>query len=243
MTQAPPPTGVSIVMPAFNLAGSIGANIDRTVAAAAGLDDPEIVVVDDGSDDATREEAERAAARHPNVVVSGHRPNQGKGAALLAGFRASRGALVVFLDGDLDIPPEQVPLFLEALAASGADALVGTKQESMDPDTYPAVRRVLSRIFSGTIRLLFRLPVSETQTGLKAFRREALETVMPKLRVMRYTYDLELIVFLHRAGYRIAEAPVQLAEGASSGGVAVGTLWEMGRDTIRIWFRAVLLRR
>ena len=235
--------GVSIVMPAFNLEGAIGANIDRTVAATEMLDDPEIVIVDDGSADATRSEAEAAAARHPVVTVVGHHPNKGKGAALRAGFASARGAVVVFLDGDMDLPPEQVPAFLAAFETSGADALVGTKQGAMEPGRYPLLRRILSRAFSGTIRVLFRLPVSETQTGLKAFRHEALASVMPGLKVMRYTYDLELVVFLNRKGWKIAEAPVELAEGASSGGVSVRTLWEMGRDTLRIWVRTVIGRR
>ncbi len=243
MTQASPPRGVSIVMPAFNLAGSIGANIERTVAATAELEKPEIVVVDDGSSDGTLAQAEAAAARHDNVIAIGHQPNKGKGAALRAGYEQSRGAVVVFLDGDLDLPPEQVPGFLAVKEQTGAAVLVGAKQASMEPGTYPLLRRVLSRIFAGTIKMMFRLPIDETQTGLKAFDRTALDEVMPRLRVMRYTYDLELIVFLHRRGYSIEETPVELAEGASSGGVTLGTLWEMGRDTFRIWVRAVILRR
>lgn len=243
MSEASRPRGVSIVMPAFNLEGAIGANIDRTVVATAALVDPEIIVVDDGSVDATMAEAEAAAARYDHVTVVGHHPNRGKGAALRSGFRETSGAIVVFLDGDMDLPPEQVPEFVAKLEDSGVDALVGAKQEAMEPGRYPLVRRILSRTFAGTIKLLFRLPVSETQTGLKAFRREPLGDVIPGLRVMRYTYDLELLVFMHRRGYRIAEAPVELAEGASSGGVSVRTLWEMGRDTLRIWIRTIFSRR
>jgi len=240
MTRPPTVAGrVSVVMPSYRLAKTIEANIDRTVEALAALDDFEIVVVDDGSDDGTGDAARLAAAHHPPVSVLSYPTNRGKGAALQRGFEDTSGATVVFLDGDLDLPPEQVPGFLAAFEEQDVDALVGAKQRAMSPGTYPAMRRVLSRVFSGTIRVLFRLPVSETQTGLKAFRRKPLEDFLPDLEVKRYTFDLELLVKMQRAGYRIGEAPVTLAAGASATGVSLRTLWEMGRDTAITWLRSL----
>ncbi|MDX1450186.1 MAG: glycosyltransferase family 2 protein, partial [Acidimicrobiia bacterium] len=167
----PPTSGVSILLPAYNLETSIASSIDRVVAATVALDDVEIIVCDDGSEDDTRRAAETAAAGHGNVVVVGHRPNQGKGAALQTAFAASTKPTVVFLDADMDLPPEQVPGFVAAMHDRSVDALVGTKQEAMEPGRYPGYRRLLSKVFSGVIMLLFNLPVEETQTGLKAFRR------------------------------------------------------------------------
>lgn len=229
-------------MPAYNLAGSIATNIERVVAATSSITGVEIVVADDGSVDETREQAEAVASRFENVTIVSLSPNQGKGAALQAAFAASTNETIVFLDADLDLPPEQVPAFAARLGNESLDALVGTKQEAMEPGRYPIARRLLSRIFSGVIRLLFSLPVGETQTGLKAFRRAPLEDVLPSLKIKRYTYDLELIVALNRKGYTIGEAPVELAEGASDAGVSVRTLWEMGRDTVRIWLRTIVRR-
>jgi glycosyltransferase involved in cell wall biosynthesis len=226
-------------MPAYRLAATIGANIDRTVTALAAIDDLEIVVVDDGSDDGTGEAARTTAARYAEVSVVSYATNRGKGGALQRGFAETSGATVVFLDGDLDLPPEQVPGFVTQFDVRDVDALVGAKQRAMSPGTYPALRRVLSRIFSVTIRVLFRLPVSETQTGLKAFRRKPLEDFLPELEVKRYTFDLELLVRMQRAGYHIDEAPVVLAQGASATGVSLRTLWEMGRDTVATWVRSL----
>jgi glycosyltransferase involved in cell wall biosynthesis len=242
MSDRSPSIDISIVMPAYNLEEQIAANIDRTVLATSELGPVEIVVVDDGSADGTLVAAREAASRYNEVRIVSHSPNRGKGAALQAGFGASSGTEVVFLDGDLDLPPEQVPGFVQQFRLADVDALVGAKQTSMEPGSYPLMRRILSRLFSLAIRLMFRLPVRETQTGLKVFRREALETVMPRLRLMRYTYDLELVVSLHRGGYRIEEAPVELSVGASAGGVTLRTLWEMGRDTLRIWLRSIFRR-
>ena len=242
MPDESPRAGLSILMPAFNLADTIGTNISRTVAATSALEDIEIIVIDDGSADDTRSKAEGAATNFNTVRVVGHTPNQGKGAALQAGFAVSSGSIVLFLDGDLDLPPEQIPAFLEVFRVSDVDGLVGKKQGAMEPGSYPLLRRLLSRTFSGVINLLFRLPVRETQTGLKVFYREPLVEVLPHLRVKRYSYDLELLVRLHRRGYTLQEAPVELAMGASASGVSVGTLWEMGRDTLRIWLRTIIGR-
>ena len=239
----PPPTRLSVLMPCYQLAGTIAGNIDRVVAALAQEDGVEIVVADDGSTDGTRREAEQAAARHPGVLVVANPQNAGKGRALQRAFAASSGEVVVFLDGDLDLPPEQIPAMVAELRRGGWDALVGAKRAALVGGGYPWVRRVLSRAFAALIRLAFRLPVSETQTGLKAFRRAPLEQALPKVQIARYSFDVELILLLRRAGCRLAEFPVTLEVQPSPSRVTAGTVWEMGRDTARLWYRAILRRR
>ena len=169
--------------------------------------------------------------------------NEGKGRALQRAFAASSGDTIVFLDGDLDLPPEQVPTFMARLTDHDLDALLGAKRDAMVSGGYPAKRRVLSRVFSAVTRVAFRLPTIETQTGLKAFRRAPLEATLPHVEISRYSFDLELVVRLHRAGYRIEEAPVELDVQASTSRVTIGTLGEMGRDTIALWFRSLRWRR
>ena len=235
----PPAKGLSILMPAYNLEGVISHSIERVARVSVGLGEVEIIVCDDGSFDKTRSEAVMAAQRVERVTVVHHDANQGKGAALMTAFGASTMPTVVFLDADMDLPPEQLGPLLAMFHKSRADVLVGLKQSAMEPGRYPGYRRVLSKLFSGAIRVLFRLPVEETQTGLKVFTRDALASVIPKLSVERYAFDLELVVALRRAGFDIIGAPVELADGASNRGVSARTLWEMGRDTIRVWFRAV----
>jgi len=199
----------------------------------------EVIVADDGSTDGTRAAAEAAAARHPHVLVVANPQNAGKGRALQRAFAASSGEIVVFLDGDLDLPPEQVPAMVAELRRGGYDALLGAKRAALVAGGYPLTRRILSRAFSAVVRVAFRLPVAETQTGLKAFRREPLAAALPRVRIRRYTFDLELVVRLHRAGCRLGEYPVELAVQASTSKVTAGTLWEMGRDTLVLWFRTL----
>jgi glycosyltransferase involved in cell wall biosynthesis len=195
----------------------------------------QVIVVDDGSDDGTYEQAQGAATGVPRSLVVRHHLNRGKGAALQTGTAVAEGSTVIFLDGDLDLPPTQLPGLLQVFVESNADVLVGAKQPGMKGGGYPWKRRALSRLFSFVTRTLFRLPVEETQTGLKIFKRPVLETVFADLAIYGYAFDLELLVRAHRAGARIIQTPVELKIGASSTPLRLSTLWEMGRDTIRIF--------
>lgn len=235
-TPEPSLGGVSVVMPAYRLEGRIGDNLRRTIEVLGGLPDLEIVVSDDGSDDGTTAEAVAAAAELPGASVVVSAVNRGKGAAFADGFNATTGDVIVLLDADLDLPPEQLPQLLERFARSPADVLAGTKRIAMDAGHYPSARRLLSLAYSSLIRRLFRLPVTETQTGLKVFRRPVLEKVLPQLRVSRYAFDLELLVRAHKEGFLIESASVDLRESASSTGFRIGTLWEIARDTFKIWW-------
>lgn len=232
------PSGVAVLMPAYQLESAIAANIKRVASVVADWPGVEVIVIDDGSTDRTRSEADLAAADHGFVTVIGYPANRGKGGALKEGFAHSQAGTVVFLDSDLDLPPEQLPQFLEEFDRLGVDVLVGAKRSAMMPGRYPALRRILSLSFVAVNRLLFRLPIRETQTGLKVFRRSALEATLPNLTTLGYAFDLELLARIRKAGGSMAETPVTLSTG-SSRGLALGTLWEMGRDTLKIWIRSL----
>ena len=225
-------------MPAHQLESSIADNIERVVAVVSDWERPEVIVIDDGSTDDTRGFAKKAAAGSDVVTVVGYDINRGKGGALQEGFKHAEGDTIVFLDADLDLPPEQLPAFLAEFHEQDVDALVGAKRGAMVPGRYPALRRLLSVAFAAVNRVLFRLPLKETQTGLKVFKRQALEVTLPQLQTVRYAFDLELLVRIRKAGGTMAEAPVALAPDSSSG-LSLSTLWEMGKDTILIWLRSL----
>lgn len=235
--MVPPVSGISVLMPAFNVGEVIAEHAARVAKAMIDYPNLEIVICDDGSTDGTGRAATDAAADLEVVRVVRHERNLGKGAALRTAFNASTKPTVVFLDGDLDLPPEQLPAFLTTFADRSVDALVGEKSVAMSESSFPTVRRVLSRIYSGVVALLFRLPVRETQTGLKVFRREAIEDVLPDLTINRFTFDIELLARLVRRGATIEGTPVDLAPTAAATGLSIGTLFEMARDTLLTWWR------
>lgn len=228
MTKSP---SISVVLPAYQLGSVIAANVERVAAILEPLS-AEIIVVDDGSTDQTRSEALRATASISTASVLSHPVNRGKGQALFTGARAATGDLIVFLDADLDLPPEQLP---ELLAGMGdTDVLVGAKRASMAAGRYPVIRRLLSRLFSLATVGLFGLTVTETQTGLKIFRRDVLEKVVPQMRIDGYAYDLEMLVRAQRAGFKLTQTPVELGPGASTASLRGSMLWQMARDTARL---------
>ncbi len=233
----PEAVSLSVILPARNEAHHIRANVERVCRALAG-GSFEVLVVDDGSTDATFAEASQAAAAGLPVRVVRLETNLGKGAALFRGFEASRGEVVVFLDADLEIGPEQIPRLLDTMSLSGAAVVVGAKSEA--PSGFPLPRRLLSRAFRKAVAFLFGLAVSDTQTGIKLFRREVLAGVAPRMSVRRFAFDVELLVAVTRFGYPIAECPVPAGYVRSGhlGRIGLRSLAETLADAVRIYYRA-----
>ncbi len=227
---------ISVVMPLHNEGGHIAGNLKRTVAALEPVGAFEIIVVDDGSADNSRQEIERIAAESPAIrtLCLEHR---GKGEALRRGALAARGEYVIFLDADLDIPPEQVMFFVALCQSHQADAVIGSKLHPDSTVDYPWRRRLYSRGYALITRLLFGLPVRDTQTGLKLVRRDLLIRALEQTRQTGFTLDLELLVHLVRLGARMIEAPVVVHYRFKFGGIGWRTACGILIETLQIWRR------
>ena len=101
---------------------------------------------------------------------------------------------------------------------------------------------MLSHGYYWLVRALFRLPVHDTQTGLKLYRRSVLSRVLPRLVIKRYAHDLEVLVNVHRLGYTIAEAPVVVTRVRPFPRVGVRDAWNVAWDTAAIFYRMYILR-
>ncbi len=230
-------------MPAFNEGRHIFANIRETREALAGLSDSfEIVAVDDGSVDNTGEGIARAAREFSEVRALSSPENRGKGWALRKAFAACRGELVFFLDSDLDIHPRQFSALLRIRESTGAAAVIGSKRHPESTLNYPAPRRLISAAYFFLVKLLFGLPIRDTQTGIKLFKREALAAGLPRLLVKRYAFDLELLANLHHRGYSIAEAPIVVDYKGRFGRIGLGSIWTILLDTLAVFYRLRILR-
>jgi glycosyltransferase involved in cell wall biosynthesis len=223
--------GVSIVLPAFRLGPVIAANAARVARSCAGLD-AQIIVVDDGSDDDTFQQAMQAAKEVAGLEVIRHPRNLGKGEALVSGWKAAGADRIVFLDGDLDLPPEQIPEVLAELERS--DVVVGAKRRTMQSGGYPLFRRMMSRLYAEGTSRLFGLPVHETQTGLKAFRREVLDDILPRVGMRGWAFDLELLVRAFRSGYTMSETPVTVSISDKGAPVRPSMIWALARDSVKL---------
>jgi len=244
MCQLAPATvpSISVIMPAYNEAGRIRDAVIRTHEELRRMTSVfQIVTVDDGSSDGTDEALDRTARELDRITVVKLVPNRGKGEALRQGFHHATGELVFFLDADMDLPPEQMGILLDAMREEGADGVIGSKMHPQSKVEYPLHRRIISFIYFTVTRILFGLPVRDTQTGLKVFRREVLERSMPRMLVKAFAYDLELLVIAHHLGYRIVEAPVIIEYHAKYGYIPLQTVKTTAIDTLAIFYRLHIL--
>jgi glycosyltransferase involved in cell wall biosynthesis len=200
---------LSLVLPAYNEEETIHLVIERTdsVAKKTGLR-YELLVVDDGSEDDTRKEVLRSSKENGSVRLVGYADNLGKGFALTRGYFNSLGDLIIFLDGDTDVEPEGVGAFVDALKE--ADLVIASKRHPQSKIEAPFSRKLLSYAFNVIVRLFVGMEIKDTQTGLKAVKKSALQQVFPLLSVKRYAFDVELIAVSKLLSLRIVELPVEL---------------------------------
>jgi glycosyltransferase involved in cell wall biosynthesis len=190
---------LSVVVPLFNEAPTVRALYDELCGAL----DPlglawEAIYVDDGSTDGSYAELTRLHAEVDNVRVVRLRRNFGKAAALTAGFLQAAGHTIVTLDADLQDDPAEIPRLLARLD-EGFDVVSGWKAERHDPLS----RRLFSKVFNGTVRLLSGVRLHDVNCGIKAFRAEVTRDVRIYGELHRF-----LPVLAHYRGYGVAELPV-----------------------------------
>lgn len=235
--SAPGDINISVVMPLYNEGEHITSNVEQTRGVLQPLGPFEIILVNDGSSDNSGEKISQLAAKFPEQIFPLQLPHSGKGEALRRGAQASRGKFVVFIDADLDLPPEQILFFIAIQRVKKADAVIGSKMHPDSTVDYPLIRRVYSLGYFWLVKFLFGLPVRDTQTGLKLVRRDLLLRALEKTESRGFTLDLELLVRLVQLGAVMVEAPVVVQHSFKFGGIGLGVVWQIFRDTWRVWRR------
>src|SRR3989344_8535924 len=114
----------------------------------------------------------------------------------------AKGELIAFIDAGSDLNAKGIGLALEHMKWYEADIIIGSKRHKASKIDYPARRRLLSWIVQRATRFVFGFNVSDTQTGLKLFKREVLDDVLPRLLVKRWAFDVEMLAVAYRLGYR-----------------------------------------
>jgi len=175
-------TKLTVVIPAYNEECGIAAIVSRVLAIKENLekvniDGLELLVVNDGSRDRTREIVLEIAASEPCLRVISHPKNRGYGAALKTGFAMSQGDLIGFLDADGTYPPEYFPQLCKA-ALEGADLVIGSRMMGSD-SKMPATRRVGNLFFAGLLSLLGSKKVTDSASGMRVFKRSILGKIFP----------------------------------------------------------------
>jgi len=238
---------LSYFFPAHNEEANLRGLVEEALETLPGLAETfEIIVVDDGSRDATGAIADELVAQHPSLVRAVHHPtNLGYGAALLSGFRAARHDLVAFTDGDRQFRVADLARLTERLAAADQpDVVVGYRIKRADP----LVRTLYARVYRFANLVWFGLRVRDVDCACKLFRRAALEDVA--IESGGAFFSAELLIKLGAAGRTIVEVgvPHHPRTAGSATGAKPSVVFRAVRDfwrlRLRMWAnRARTLRR
>ena len=205
ITAFTPAVRLSIIVPAFNEAERLADTVAKLHALFGGYPGYELIIVNDGSADKTLEAAAGIVASCDNCRLVSYATNRGKGYALRRGFAAARGELVAFLDADGEIDPGELLALLEQQRRTGASAVIG-KKVVVGPR--PWYRELMTLGIRFTAQTFFRLPVTDSQAGIKLFVRAHIDELIGRCTEPGYLFDLELLTLAHRRGLSIRQHPV-----------------------------------
>ncbi|HVJ06873.1 MAG TPA: dolichyl-phosphate beta-glucosyltransferase [Acidisarcina sp.] len=200
----------SIIIPAYNEAARIGKALTEVLECMHRRNwSAEVIVVNDGSKDATAEIVEEFVRKDPAVRLLQNPGNRGKGYSVRHGILEGLGDILMFTDADLSAPIQEAERLFAAIA-EGADIAIGSRWLERTRQTIhqPLYRQIFGRCFNLVTRSVIRLPFADTQCGFKAFRRAAAHTVFGLQRIERWGFDPELLFIALRKGYKVREVPV-----------------------------------
>ncbi|MDW8258256.1 MAG: glycosyltransferase family 2 protein [Gammaproteobacteria bacterium] len=238
---------LSIVIPAFNEERRLPKTLNQIIGYLAGsrpnarATNTEILVVDDGSSDATAETVARIARLHPQVGLLRNSGNRGKGYSVRHGMLHAKGEWILFTDADLSAPIEELEKLFRAAEKQEAAVAIGSR--ALDRKLIGVhqswARENAGRVFNLCMRAIVGLNLWDTQCGFKLFRRDAARAVFSRQRLDGFGFDVEALYIAHRLGYKIAEVPVRWNHVEGTKVDLFGDSARMFADLFRIRWNAI----
>ena len=229
----------SLVIPCFNEAARIGTTLGVALEyLSANAPESELIVVNDGSTDATAAIAREMFSQAKIAVrLLENFPNRGKGAAVRSGLLVAREPIGLFSDADLSTPLTETPKLIEPIANGEVDIALGSRalDRSLIGVHQPWRREQGGRVFNLLVRVATGLPFWDTQCGFKAFRLDVCRPILEAARINGFAFDVELLVLAQRAGLRIREIPVRWNH-------AEGSKVSFFRDSLRMLREVITMR-
>ncbi|MBE3096990.1 MAG: glycosyltransferase family 2 protein [Planctomycetes bacterium] len=232
------PASLSVFFPAYNDSATIASLVIAAVQTASRLTaDFEVLVINDGSRDATAEIADELARLYPQVRVVHHEHNRGYGGALQSGFRSATKDAIFYTDGDAQYDPREMAQLWERMDGD-VDLVNGYKISRSDP----LHRILIGRIYHHTVRLLFGLTVRDVDCDFRLMRRSIFDRV--RLEKTSGVICLEMMKKIQDAGFRIAEVPVHHYHRAygRSQFFNFQRIARTGADVLKLWLELVARR-
>lgn len=212
---------LSVIIPVFNEKKTIEEIIRRVQAAEVGLE-KEIIVVDDASEDGTRQILENL--NHPNVKICFHSKNQGKGAALRTGFSKAKGDIILIQDADLEYDPKDYPVLLESLLNGRADVVYGSRFLGGPHRVFFFWHYVGNKLLTTLSNMFSNLNLSDMETCYKVFKKELLNRIT--LKSKRFGIEPEITIKFAKLKCKIYEVPISYSGRDYSEGKKIG--WKDG---------------
>ena len=225
---------LSLVIPAYNEGAIIKDTVEAALTALSGkFDGFELIVVDDGSTDGTKEILSQLSGSVTLISCAG---NRGKGFAVKTGMLAARGDIVFFTDADLAYGLDIIETGAKLLGETGADIVAGSRKlEKNGYAGYPAPRLIASKCFSLILRAVTGMKY-DTQCGVKGFKKRAADEIFNSCETDGFSFDFEAMAFAQRHGYRIVEMPVKILNHRDS-------RVSLARDGLRMLVEVAGIRR
>ncbi|WP_335999906.1 flippase-like domain-containing protein [Halorientalis halophila] len=237
---------VSVVLPAYNEAATIEETVSVTLETLASFLPAgafEVIVAEDGCEDRTPEIADRLAAEDDRVRHVHSEERLGRGKALERAFRESSGETLVYFDTDLATDMRHLEELVERVRSGEYDVATGSRWVAGADADRPAKRGIPSRGYNGLVRLFLRSDLLDHQCGFKAFDRDALLSLLDDVEDEHWFWDTEVLVRAQRAGYRVAEFPVEWTPKGDSKVDLVRDVFGMGSQIVRTWWQLTVSPR
>lgn len=225
-----------MVIPAYNEAERILPTLARVEEYLRGQPYSwRVLVVSDGSSDATPALVREFAASHPSVELLHYEPNRGKGYAVRTGMLAAQADMVLFSDADLATPIEEIEKLLAAMK-EGVEIAIGSRplRESNLEIRQPWYREMLGRAFNKAVQMMAVPGIHDTQCGFKIFTARATEDVFTRCKLDGFSFDFEALLVARDLGYAIAEVPIRWRHMEGSKVVLMRDGPRMLRDLMRL---------
>lgn len=237
---------VSIIIPIYKQEKTIKVDLENICDTMSKTRwEYEVIGVVDGSPDDSYKEAKRVERN--NLQVYKYDINKGKGYAVRYGMARATGDYISFIDSGMDIDPNGISMLLEHMEWYNADVIVASKKHPASQCNYPLMRKIYSFVYYCMVKLFFGLNLKDTQTGLKVYKRQVLEKVLPRLLVKQFAFDIEILAVAKSLGFdRIFDAPVKIKWDFKSSNFSMLMIFDkniqsMIMDTLAIFYRLRLL--
>ena len=229
---------VSVVLPAYNEANKLEVAVAKISQALKEDEYPfEIIIAEDGSTDGTAEKAEELAHKYSYVKHVHREKRLGRGAALKNAFRQCNGEVFVYMDLDLSTDLKSLKPLVDAITVEGYDFSTGSRMLPESRVERTLRRSLSSKSYNFLVRHMLGSEVMDHQCGFKAFRKEAVLSLLDEVEATHWFWDTEILVRAHRRGFKIKEIPVEWTMGKDTKVNLAKDSWRMFWEVTDLWWK------